>query len=617
MLNAKDGQMQMQKHQRWKSLDATARNSVKEQLLIAFRSAEPNVPNMATQPAAEIAAVELPYNEWPAFLPTVLENCSSPQSTEAIKVASIQCLGYTAERAAELGDISDGQDIPDEAMDSMLTAIVGGIQSGGPEGIRLAATTALRNALVFCNKNMEKKQERDAIMNAVCEATQSQDKNVRTAAFDCLAQIAYLYYNNLQDYMTTLFELTVKAIKTDEESVAKNAVEFWNTICDVEQERLDEAAEMAEQGIPVPPDRQCVRYAEAALGQLVPLLLETLTKQEEDTDDDTYNLHMAGSVSLGLFSQTVEDRIVGFVMPFVTQNIQNENWRFRDAAIMAFQCILDGPSTATIGPAVSQSIPALLSAISDPHPIVRDTTAHCISQICKLHVSSIPNDMFPNLLQELMNKCGDPSPKVASQACSAIHNLASAFQDEAHGEQQSNALSPFMPTLLQVLWQVCDREDATESNLRVAAMEAIAILVQVSALDQKALLVQLLPAVIERLSQAVNQATLTNEDVENKEQLQGLLCALFQVLYQKLEKNEVAQYTDQVMTLLLMVLQAQNASCHEEVFSAISAIADLLEEDFAVSVCYHLLRFGCDQMRSLLLCATTEELHAGIEAFPH
>lgn len=606
MLNAKDAQMQIQKHQRWKTVDSAARNSVKEQLLIAFRSGESGVPHMAAMPAAEIAAVELPYNEWPNFLPTVLENCSSPQSTDAIKIASIECLGFTAERAAEIGDISDGQDIPDEAMDSMLTAIVSGIQAGSVDTIRLAATSALRNALVFCNKNMEKKQERDAIMTAVCEATTSTDAKVRMTAFDCLAQIAFLYYNNLQDYMTALFELTVKAIKTDEESVAKNSIEFWNTICDVEQERLDEAAECAEQSVPVPPDRQCVRYAEAALGQLVPLLLETLTKQEEDLDEDTYNLHMAGSVSLSLFSQTVEDRVVGFVMPFVTQNIQNENWRFRDAAIMAFQCILDGPATATIGPAVSQSIPALLRAISDPHPIVRDTTAHCISQICKLHVSSIPNELFPNLLQELMNKCGDQSPKVASQACSAIHNLASAFQDEAHEDQQSNALSPFMGNLLAVLWQVCDREDSGESNLRVAAMEAIAILVQVSALDQKALLVQLLPAVVDRLGQALNQATLTNEDVENKEQLQGLLCALFQVLYQKLEKNEVAPYTDSVMTMLLMVLQAQNASCHEEVFSAISAIADLLEEDFAnyMQALKPFLVTGLRSFESYRLCMT-------------
>jgi importin subunit beta-1 len=585
MLNAKDSQLQVVKHQRWKSLDSNARNPVKEQLLLAFRSPEPKMAHYAALAASEIAAVELPANEWPTFLPTVLEYCANPQSPETVKIASIECLGFTAERASELGDFADEDEpqIPDNAMDSMLTAIVCGIQPGSAESIRLAAVVALRNALVFCEKNFDKREERDAIVTAVCQATTSVDPQVRTSGFDCLAQVASLYYNNLPDYMTAIFKLTVTAIQTDEESVAKNAMEFWNTIFDAEQLRMDEAAERFEEGLPPLPNRQCAGYAKAALPQLVPLLLETLAKQEEDADDDAYNLHMAGTICLTLLSQTVEDDIVLPVMPFVSQHIQSQNWRMRDAAIMAFQCILDGPSTATLGQSVTQAIPALLQAISDPHPMVRDTTAHCIAQICRLHVHSIPNNYFPQLLQQLMDKCGDPSPKVASQSCSAIHNLATAFQDEAQLGQQTNALSPYMNNLLQVLWKVCDREDSIESNLRVAAMEAIAILIQVSADDQKSLLIQLLPAVMDRLGQALHLQVKSKEETEQKEQLQGLLCALFQVLYQRLDKADIAQSTDPVMTLLLTVLQAQNSSCHEEAFSAISAIADMLEEDFAVS----------------------------------
>jgi len=581
MLNAKDPHLQLEKHQRWKTLDATKRSPIKESLLAAFRSAEVGIPHVAAVTASEIAAVELPYNEWANFLPTILDYCSNAAHGESVKISAIECLGFTCERVADLGEVSEVPEIPDTVMDSMLTAIVQGGQAGQPDSIRYVATQALRNSLMFSQKNMEKKQERDAIMTTVCEATRCNEPRVRGMAYDCIAQIAYLYYDKLHDYMTTLFELTVEAIQKDSESAAKNAIEFWNTICDVEQERMDEAAEFIEQNLQVPPERQCFHYAAAALGQLVPLLLETLTKQEEDADDDTFNLHMAGTICLRLVSQTVEEKIVPFVMPFVTQNIQNENWRLRDAAIMAFQSILDGPPTSTIGPSVSQSIPALLGALQDPNPMVRDTTAHCISQICKLHVQSIPNELFPNVLQELMNKCDDGSPKVASQACSAIHNLAAAFQDEASETQPTNALSPFMGTLMQVLWKVCDREDSIEANLRVAGMEAIAVLVQVSAVDMKTLLVQLLPAVVTRLGQALNQPTLTNDDVEIKEQLQGLLCALIQVLYQKLDKQDVLQYTDSVMTLLLHILQAQNSSCHEEVFSAISAITDLLEEDFA------------------------------------
>ena len=582
MLNAKDPTIQVNKHERWKQLDANARHAVKEEILKAFRSADQGIPRMAAVTSSEIAAVELPYNEWPQFLPTILEYANGAQTPESVKVASIECLGFTAERIFNLSDVGEEKEIPDEAMNNMLTAIVNGVQSGGTPAIKFASITALRNALYFCSKNMEKKQERDAIMSTICDAASIPNDAIRSVAFDCLAQIAYLYYNNLQDYMTKIFELTAAAIRQFDD-VSKNAIEFWSTICDTEQERLDEAAEYAELGDPVPADRNCFRYAEAALEALVPILLEALTKQEEDDEEDMFNVHMAATICLTLMSQTVEDKIVNYVMSFVTQNINNGDWRLRDAAIMAFTCILDGPTSETIGPFVSQAMPALLQAVSDGHPMVRDTTAHCISQICKLHVRAIPPEMFPTLLQELMSKCGDQSPKVAAQACAAIHNLANAFQDQSHEQHQTNALSQFMSDLLSTLWKVCDRNDSNESNLRVASMEAISILVQVSALDQKPLLVQLLPAVVERLNHALNQSSLTNEEQESKEQLQGLLCALIQVLYQKLEKHEVAPHTDRAMTMLLGVLQAQNATCHEEAFAAIAAVADLLEDDFCVS----------------------------------
>jgi hypothetical protein len=39
-----------------------------------------------------------------------------------------------------------------------------------------------------------------------------------------------------------------------------------------------------------------------------------------------------------------------------------------------------------------------------------------------------------------------------------------------------------------------------------------------------------------------------------------------------------------VMSQLLKVLQSKNANCHEECFSAISAISDVMESDFAVSL---------------------------------
>ena len=41
-------------------------------------------------------------------------------------------------------------------------------------------------------------------------------------------------------------------------------------------------------------------------------------------------------MSLMLLAACVEDDIVQYVLPFVTQHIKSPDWKFRDAALMAF-----------------------------------------------------------------------------------------------------------------------------------------------------------------------------------------------------------------------------------------------------------------------------------------
>eukprot|EP00562_Extubocellulus_spinifer_P003635 CAMPEP_0178537046 /NCGR_PEP_ID=MMETSP0696-20121128/36395_1 /TAXON_ID=265572 /ORGANISM="Extubocellulus spinifer, Strain CCMP396" /LENGTH=871 /DNA_ID=CAMNT_0020169277 /DNA_START=56 /DNA_END=2671 /DNA_ORIENTATION=+ len=580
LLYAKDEAVQTGKHDKWKSMDATTRAAVKALLLQAIRSPEQIARHTAAQACAEVAAIELPYNEWPEFLSTMMTNVTSADHPDGVKVATLECLGFACER---LGEIDAGPSIAAETTDQMLTTIVDGIRADRPDNIRCAAATALRNSLLFTRKNMETPQERNMIMQTICEATQSQDVKTRTAAYECIVQIAYQYYHRLADYMQTIFQLTFNTIKTDEEPVALQAIEFWSTLCEEEQELLDEAADAEERGVELEPGRECVRYVAAALEHLTPLLTETMTKQDEDVEagDEEWNLAMAAASCLQLVAETVEDLIVPAIMPFVQANIKNENWRYREAATMAFGSILTGPSPDAIGQFVNQSIPVLLEALSDPHILVRDTTAWVIGKICELHVRSVPSETFPSLVNTLSSKLLSETPRVSSQACFGLHNIAAAFADDSTAEATgTNAISPYMANLLQTLLQVADRQDAGEANLRVGAFEAVSMLIQNSAPDVKPVLLQLLPAIVDRLAKTFSMQTLSNDDKEQKEGLQGLLCGVIQVLCLKLTKEDILPHADAIMTNILQVLQSKNATCHEEAFSATSAVADQLEADF-------------------------------------
>ncbi len=72
------------------------------------------------------------------------------------------------------------------------------------------------------------------LMQIICEGTVAQDARVREASFECLVKIAANYYEKLPAYMQQIFSLTHHAALEDEEDVAKQAIEFWCTVCEEE-----------------------------------------------------------------------------------------------------------------------------------------------------------------------------------------------------------------------------------------------------------------------------------------------------------------------------------------------------------------------------------------------
>lgn len=83
------------------------------------------------------------------------------------------------------------QDIDSEVLseqsDPILTAIIHGMRSTEPSmHVRLAATQALLNSLEFTKANFEKDNERNFIMEVVCEATQCPEMRISVVALQCL-----------------------------------------------------------------------------------------------------------------------------------------------------------------------------------------------------------------------------------------------------------------------------------------------------------------------------------------------------------------------------------------------------------------------------------------------
>ncbi|KAK9665223.1 hypothetical protein RND81_14G098800 [Saponaria officinalis] len=601
-LDAKEQHRKFELVQRWLSLDLGAKNQIKAFLLHTLTSPVHDARSTASQVVAKVAGIELPEKQWPELIASLLAN--THQLPPHVKQATLETLGYLCEEVSP--DVVD-----QDQVNKILTAVVQGMSANEVNGeVRLAATHALYNALGFAHANFNNDMERDYIMRVVCEATLSTDLKIRQAAFECLVAISSTYYEKLAPYIQDIFNITAKAVREDEEPIALQAIEFWSSICDEEIDILEEYRGDFSGDSDIP----CFNFIKQALPALVPMLLETLLKQEEDQDQDdgAWNIAMAGGTCLGLVARTVTDDIVPLVMPFIEENITKPDWRQREAATYAFGSILEGPSPDKLTAIVNVALNFMLTALTkDPNSHVKDTTAWTLGRIFEfLHVAAVETPIITSsncqqIVTVLLQAMKD-APNVAEKACGALYFLAQGFEDVG----TSSPLTPYFQEIVQSLLTVSHREDAGESRLRTAAYETLNEVVRCSTDETAALVLQLVPLIMMELHKTLESQNISPDGKQGE--LQGLLCGCLQVIIQKLGSSEptrvvLLQYADKIMQLFLGVFACRSATVHEEAMLGIGALAYATGPDFLkyMNEFYKYLEMGLQNFEEYQVCAVT------------
>lgn len=116
---------------------------------ISTLGTESTRPSQAAQCVGYIACAELPRNLWPDCLNCLMMFVTDQNSSEMLKEASLEAIGYVCQ------DINP--DILAIQSNSILTAIVNGMRKEEPsDHVRLAACNALLNSLEFTRTNFSK-----------------------------------------------------------------------------------------------------------------------------------------------------------------------------------------------------------------------------------------------------------------------------------------------------------------------------------------------------------------------------------------------------------------------------------------------------------------------------
>uniref|UniRef100_A0A914QG88 Uncharacterized protein n=1 Tax=Panagrolaimus davidi TaxID=227884 RepID=A0A914QG88_9BILA len=236
-----------------------------------------------------------------------MKNVMDDASAEKLKDSSLETFGYICQNVgAAIGESKSNQ---------ILKAIVNGMRQQEPS-VRLSAIEAMINALELTKNSFADTDKRNDIMRVVCEATQEKDTRIR--ALQCLVRIVSLYYNYMDTYMKKpLFAIIVDAMKSPDNNVSLQGIEFWSNVCVKELVLARQEQEAHKEGrTPIDVSRF---YAKKEHKSILPLLLNILAKKEAD------ECFYAAGVCAKLLDKCVPETV-----PFIQQNLEESECNFAE-----------------------------------------------------------------------------------------------------------------------------------------------------------------------------------------------------------------------------------------------------------------------------------------------
>ncbi|XP_078489459.1 importin subunit beta-1-like [Ciona intestinalis] len=570
-LTSKDSSVKQQHQQRWLSLEESARSNIKN-LVIQALGTEVTRPSSAAQVIAGISCAEIPLGQWQELISHLVISVTNNESSAQLREAALETIGYMCSDMDPEHLMGHSNDI--------LTAIVQGMRKDETnDNVKLAATNAMLNTLEFTKENFDHQNERNFIMQVICEATQVEYTKIKVVALQCMVKIMSLYYKYMEAYMgPALFAITVEAMKSTDDDVVLQGIEFWSNVCEEEMDLAIELTEACEAGRP--PENISKFYAKGALQYLIPILVELLAKQEELDDEDDWNPSKAAGVCLMLLATLCEDDVLPLVVPFISSKIQDPNWRMRDAAVMAFGSILEGPSTDKVKSIALDGMATFINLLSDESVVVRDTTAWAIGRICELIPEAALKEEYLMPLLSAMVESLNSEPRVAANICWAFSSLAESAYEAAEitdEDPETYSMSGVYDKILAKLLQTTDRSDGHQNNLRNAAYEAIMEMIKNSPKDCYEVVLQTTTVIMQRIALPTYGGThiQSTSDRSHYNDLQSLLCATLQSVLRKVKEEHIENISDNVMSSLIQMLKSSGSGGVQE--DALMAVGTLVE----------------------------------------
>ena len=326
--------------------------------------------------------------EWTEIIPALVTNITNNQAV----VASIETLGYLCSTESKKTFI-------EAHMDTILTGTIRCVNNTDL-GIKLTGLGALVSCVECAAGNFARAHERDVILQAVCEATQTGSPQVTAVAMECLNKMVVFYYCLLEDYMApALVPLSLCSLNSDQERLVMLGIEFWSCVCE-QEERLAEDGNCAENTL------EALLQHTGTADVLVDSLLEVIRGSPESDRD--LQIWTRSSAALRCLSQLVGrsvKEVQNRIGDRIKENFNSGSWESRFTAIVSIGSLLGMENETDLLTIVSSFLSIAEALFSDPNRYIRLAAASVLDKLSDVSSLALVSDSLQYQFQSLCYGC--------------------------------------------------------------------------------------------------------------------------------------------------------------------------------------------------------------------
>ncbi|GIQ80941.1 hypothetical protein KIPB_001824 [Kipferlia bialata] len=342
-------------------------------------------------------------------------------------------------------------------------------------------------------------------LDTAMEEVNSTDPARVKAALQVFLVMVYKHYGRLGDicpvtsapYIEGMIDSAIALLSSTDEETVMGTVTVWSALALIEGGRINDLADVVSSAgdvTPVQTEVKSCHYVVGALDRVIDPLTQLLLNQKDELDGEDSDLVDVGKAALILISACPGAELSKRLLPFVVQNRLSEDWRRRDAALVAFSCTL----TEDIQPdSLSNFVHFVCHRLQLGegvlHPVERHTLSKVISQICHKHFSLARGQGLMPLMVQACSTMLSLEDKVAEEGCTALAVIANGYRTEVNNGT-THELVPILESVITSLLTVAERNQTEKGeSLLAGAYGACGRLVQSCPASQFGILARLVP----------------------------------------------------------------------------------------------------------------------------